>query len=137
MTIAKNGTFAAMSSALAPRPVRSTRAFSGPLGSTTNSASASADEAVSPPLMSMPSFSSSPRATGSIVRANLESGFTAMSASATVLAMPFGRFKVTSSFTPSPYREYPAAPITAHVIPTMTYVLSSICSYSSGFSMLV
>ena len=47
-----------------------------------------------------------------------------------------GKFSVTSSLTASPYIAYPAAPITAHVKPTIAYVRSSIGSYYSGLAML-
>ena len=123
MTTAKKGTFAAIRSDPIPNPVLITRATKGP----------------SPPSasrMSTPAAASSPRATGSIVSANFESGLIVMSARANVLSAPFGRFSVTSSLTESPYSAYPAPPMTRHVANTIAYVASSIGSYSSGVSML-
>ena len=55
--------------------------------------------------MSTPSADSSPLDTGSMVRANLEKGFTVMSARATVLIAPPGKLSVTSSSTQGASRQ--------------------------------
>ena len=143
MNTAKNGTFAAVNNAPAPRPVLTALAFNA-----------------SPPLfpMSIPAAFSNPRDTGSMVSANLLNGFTVTRPSARVLAAPAGKFSVTSSATASPYKPYPvnrhdvsryclirslikmnspAPPMSRHVSPTIAYVLFSIPSYSSGCAMLV
>ena len=124
MTTAKKGTFAAIRSDPIPNPVLITRATKAPWPPPSAS------------RMSTPAAASSPRATGSIVSANFESGLIVMSARANVLSAPFGRFSVTSSLTASPYSAYPAPPMTRHVANTIAYVASSIGSYSSGVSML-
>ena len=92
MNTAKNGTFAAVNNAPAPRPVPTALAFNA-----------------SPPLfpMSIPAAFSNPRDTGSMVNANLLNGFTVTRPSARVLAAPAGKFSVTSSATASPYKPYP------------------------------